>query len=134
MYHQNNIKKLHRAHKHQKAYTIQFDPYQCEKHGEGIFGNIQKMVNKQKHLLNPVISAAKGTAHQGLNKLSKFGHEKIDTIPEFEGNGMVGDVLGGLSTRAKYLGLGVKHRKKRTKHGKGLLGAITKSGAKNSSN
>ena len=70
------------------------------------------MVNKHKHLLNPIIRAVKGTAHQGLNKLFKFRHEIFYTIPEFEGNGMVGDVLGGLSTGAKYLGLGVKHRKK----------------------
>jgi len=123
-------KKLHRAHKHQKAYTIQFDPYQCEQHGEGIFGNIKKAINKHKHLLNPIIRAVKGTAHQGLNKLSKFGHEKIDTIPEFEGNGIVGDVLGGLSTGANYLGFGVKHKKKRTKRGKGFLTDIAKAGAK----
>ena len=51
--------KLHKAHAQLKAYTIHFDPHQCEQHGAGVFGNIAKhlrnVVHKHKHLINPII-------------------------------------------------------------------------------
>jgi hypothetical protein len=130
MYQKNNIKKLHKAHTQVKAYTITFDPYQRGKHGEGLFGNIAKhikdLVNKHKTLLNPVIRAVKGSAHQGVHKLSKYAHSKIDNIRELEGEGLFGDVLSMINptvgTNAKSIGLGVKHPK--TKKGKGFLGDV----------
>ncbi len=37
---QEQSKRLNSAHKKGKAYTILFDPYQIEKHGRGVYGNI----------------------------------------------------------------------------------------------
>ena len=128
------LRNLHKAHNKGKASTIIFDPYQQGQHASGLFGNIarktQELFNKHKHLLNPVIRSVKGTAHQGLNKLSKFGHEKIDTIPEFEGEGIASDILKGLSVGANFLGLGIKKKGGSCKKGKGFLGDIAKTAAK----
>ena len=135
------LRKLHKAHNKNKASTIIFDPYQQGQHASGLFGNIarktKELFNKHKHLLNPVIRSVKGSAHQGLHKLSKFGHEKIDTIPEFEGQGegIASDILKGLSVGANMLGFGVKKRRTckkggSCKKGKGFLGDLAKAGAK----
>jgi hypothetical protein len=115
----HQLKKLHSAHKKGKASTITFDPYQQSKHGEGIFGDIAKHIrniaHKHKNLINPVIRAVKGSAHQGIHKLSKYAHSKIDNVPELEGEGILGDILGMVNPTiggvAKTLGLGLGHSK-----------------------
>ncbi len=50
---------MNSAHKKGKAYTILFDPYQIEKHGAGIYGNIS---TKSKKL-------GKGVVSEFLNRL-----------------------------------------------------------------
>ena len=83
----HQLKKLHTAHKKGKASTITFDPYQRDKHGEGIFGDIARHIkgvaHKHRHLLNPIIHSVKGAAHQGVHHLSKYAHNKIDSIKGF---------------------------------------------------
>ena len=124
----HQLRKLNTAHKHGKASTITFDPYQQSQHAGGFFGDIarkaKELVKKHKHLLNPVIRSIKGSAHQGLNKSSKHIHENIEHIPGFEGGsvhhnkrrgrpskvcgeGIGADVLGGLSKLAGFAGLGI---------------------------
>ena len=139
----HQLKKLHSAHKKGKASTITFDPYQRDKHGEGIFGDIAKhlrgVAQKHKHLVNPIIRSVKGVAHQGVHKLSKYAHDKIDNIKEFEGHGLgreFGDMALSKTTGLYHpiynsngympgTGRGIKRH---TKKGKGLLGAALNGG------
>ena len=56
---QEQLKKLNSAHKKGKAYTILFDPFQIEKHGAGIYGNIStKSKAKGKGVVSDVLHTA----------------------------------------------------------------------------
>lgn len=141
-------KKLNSAHKKGKAYTVLFDPYQIEKHGTGVFGDIARGAKAfiKKHnlqnIVNPIIHGAKTAGHRGISKLSKIAHSSLDKITPIEGEGVIGDILGMINPTmggiAKTVGLGVarKHsstptRTRRPKRqGKGLLGDLVKSGVK----
>lgn len=122
------LKKLHFLHKKGSRYTIIFDPHQAEQHASGLMGDIAKGVkaafHKHKHLLNPVIRTAKGYAHKGLSRATKYAHEKIDSFPEFQqGHGMMDDVATTLAFNS-YLnhrgkGRGMKHIK-----GEGVFGGV----------
>ena len=139
------LKRLHKAHAIGKAFTLTMDPFQAKQHGEGIFGDIvskiKQLANKHKHIINPVISGLKKSAHHGISHLSKTAHETIENkLKTFggegihkkrgrpkKGKGIVGDVLKGL---IGFTGLGVKPHKKRGPKGKGLVGDLVKAGAK----
>lgn len=143
-------KKLNSAHKKGKAYTVLFDPYQIEKHGTGVFGDIARGAKAfiKKHnlqnIVNPIIHGAKTAGHRGISKLSKIAHSSLDKITPIEGEGVIGDILGMINPTmggiAKTVGLGVarKHsststrtRTRRPKRqGKGILGDLVKSGVK----
>ena len=112
------MKKLHASHKKGSRYTVIFDPHQAEQHASGLMGDIAKGVkaafHKHKHLLNPVIRAAKGYAHKGVSRASKFAHEKIEEFPEFQrghgmrkhirGEGVAGAVLNGAAGLSNLIG------------------------------
>ena len=104
------LKKLHAAHKHGKASTISFDPYQMEAHGSGLFGDIARKAKAfvQKHhlqdIVNPVIAKAKRFGHHAVNHASHFAHSQLNRLQPIEGHG-------------------IKHHKHHH-HGKGLFGGI----------
>ena len=112
------MKKLHASHRKGSAYTVIFDPHQAQQHASGLMGDIAKGVkaafHKHKHLLNPVIRAAKGYAHRGVAKASKYAHEKIEDFPEFQqghgikkhykGKGVFGGVFNGAAGLSNLIG------------------------------
>ena len=136
------IKKFTSASRKGKAVTVTFDPHQAEQHASGLMGDIAKGVkaafHRHKHLLNPVIKAAKGYAHKGVARATKYAHEKIDSFPEFQqGHGIMGDLV---SSGANHLGEAAFHTAFNTSHpymnmrkgkgikkhhkGKGLFGGV----------
>jgi len=126
----HQLKKLHTAHKHGKASTISFDPYQMEAHGSGLFGDIARKAKAfvQKHhlqdIVNPVIAKAKRFGHHAVNHASHFAHSQINRLQPIEGHGLLGDAATNLAFNT-YLnhrpkGMGIKHHH----HGKGLFGGI----------
>jgi len=107
----HQLNKLHSAHKRNKAYTVQFDPYQMEAHGSGFFGDIatkaKQFIQKHhlQHVVNPLISGVKnaghrtvervsGMAHRGINRASHLAHSHLNHIQPIEGHGMLGDMAG----------------------------------------
>jgi len=101
----HQINKLHSAHKKNKAYTVQFDPYQMQAHGSGIFGDIATKTKQfiQKHhlqnVVNPLISGVKnaghrtvervsGMAHRGINRASHLAHSHLNHLKPIEGHGL----------------------------------------------
>ena len=128
------LKKLHAAHKHGKASTISFDPYQMEAHGSGLFGDIARKAKAfvQKHhlqdIVNPVIAKAKRFGHHAVNHASHFAHSQLNRLQPIEGHGLLEDAATSLAFNA-YLnhrpkGMGIKHHHKHHHHGKGLFGGI----------
>ena len=138
------IKKLAQAHKRGAAYTIQMHPEQAEKHGAGIFGDIKKFalstVRKNRDLINPIIGRARSYAKSGIQKLADKANSQVDKfIPEIEGEGILGDIISGISKVANMTGLGMKKRGRpkkiltevvnnqvRVRKGKGVLSNIIK--------
>ena len=144
------IKKFTSASRKGKAVTVTFDPHQAEQHASGLMGDIAKGVkaafHKHKHLLNPVIRAAKGYAHRGVAKATKYAHEKIDSFPEFQqghglidddarkilkdfkGQGLLGDLAIGTLTDGPMSVLPPRRRRgygiKKHHKGKGLFGGV----------
>ena len=127
------MKKLHASHRKGSAYTVIFDPHQAEQHASGLMGDIAKGVkaafHKHKHLLNPVIKAAKGYAHRGVAKATKYAHEKIDSFPEFQqGHGLLGDLAIGTLTDGPMSVLPPRRRRgygiKKHHKGKGIFGGV----------
>lgn len=155
----SQIKKFSSASRKGKAVTVTFDPHQAEQHASGLMGDIAKGVkaafHKHKHLLNPVIRVAKGYAHRGVAKASKYAHERIEDFPEFQGHGIkkgkgvfggvfngaaglsnliggpgsdeASKVLSGIGGVANAFGLGLKHHHKKHHH-KRRGGALYPSG------
>ena len=146
----HQLKKLHSAHKHGKASTLSFDPYQMEAHGSGIFGDIARKAKAfvQKHhlqdIVNPVIAKAKRMGHHAVNHASHYAHSQLNKLQPIEGHGLLGDFADSLAFNA-YLnhnaGKGIKHTHKHHRHhnhhhhhhGEGILGGIL-SGAAGLSN
>ena len=98
---QEQLKKLNSAHKKGKAYTILFDPYQIEKHGAGIYGNIS---TKSK-------CCGKGVVSDALQLASNIS-EKV-----------------GLGVARKHTAAPKKRTIKKGKGFLGELGNIAKTGA-----
>ena len=94
------LKKLHKAAQKNAATTISFDPYQMEKHGAGILGDIAKKAKAfiQKHnlqnVVNPIINHARNMGHKGVSKLSSYAHSKVNELQPIAGGGPISDVLG----------------------------------------
>lgn len=146
---QEQLKKLNKAFKHGKAVQIMFDPYQQEQHGSGLFGDIANFVKKHslQKIVNPVIKGLKQASHSGVSRASNFLHSKIDKLKPIEGEGILSDILGAVSTGSKLFGLGVAKKKidykpktvkpktvkpkvvkpRGVKRGKGFLGNLVKS-------
>ena len=129
----SQIKKFSSASRKGKAVTVTFDPHQAEQHASGLMGDIAKGVkaafHRHKHLLNPVIKAAKGYAHRGVAKATKYAHEKIDSFPEFQqGHGLLGDLAIGTLTDGPMSVLPPRRRRgygiKKHHKGKGLFGSV----------
>jgi len=126
------IKKLAQAHKRGAAYTIQMHPEQAEKHGAGIFGDIKKFalstVRKNRDLINPIIGRARSYPKSGIQKLADKANSQVDKYtPEIEGEGIIGDIISGISKVASMSGLGAKKKRGRPKKvGKGILSSIAK--------
>ena len=136
------LKKLNKAFKNGKAVTIVFDPYQQEQHGSGLFGDIANFVKKHslQKIVNPVIKGFKSASHSGVSRASNFLHSKIDKLKTVDGEGILSDILGAVSTGSKLFGLGVAKHKienkvkkpakkptlKRVKRGKGFLTDLVK--------
>ena len=135
---ESQIKKIETAHKKGMASVIQLDPHQSSQHGQGIFGDIGKFFKSKAYHLNPLIKAGKTVAHSAVKSASKYAHNKIDDVKEYErpsGEGIASDVLSGLAGLTSMLGGKVKPRvyKQRIakkKAGKGFLGALAKAGVK----
>ena len=114
----SQIKKFSSASRKGKSVTVTFDPHQAEQHASGLMGDIAKGVkaafHRHKHLLNPVIRVAKGYAHRGVAKASKYAHEKIEDFPEFQqghgikkhykGKGVFGGVFNGAAGLSNLIG------------------------------
>ena len=115
------IKKLHSAHKHGKATTIVFDPYQIEHHGTGFFGDIatkaKQFIQKHhlQHIVNPVIHGVKSAGHRTVGRLTHAGHHAVnrlshhakshlDRLQPIEGSGIFGGVLNGAAGLANLIG------------------------------
>jgi hypothetical protein len=126
------IKKLAQAHKRGAAYTIQMHPEQAEKHGAGIFGDIKKFalstVRKNRDLINPIIGRARSYAKSGIQKLADKANSQVDKYtPEIEGEGIIGDIISGISKVASMSGLGAKKKRGRPKKvGKGIMSSLVK--------
>jgi len=93
------LKKLHKAAQKNAATTISFDPYQMEKHGAGIFGDIAKKAKAfiQKHhlqnVINPIINHARNMGHKGVSKISGYAHSKVNELQPIDGGGPISDAL-----------------------------------------
>ena len=89
---QEQLKKLNSAHKKGKAYTILFDPYQIEKHGAGIYGNIS---TKSKCCGKGVVSDALQLASNISEKVGLGVARKHTTAPRKrtikKGKGFLGE-------------------------------------------
>ena len=133
----DQYKKLHAAHKKGKSHTLTMDPHQAKSHGEGLMGDLFKGLKRglktgvnfvKKHklqgIVNPLINLGKKGLHTGLNlahaetgvaapflhPLTKYGHSKIDTIPEIgEGFGM--DLLKQLAPHVLDFGVNLAKQK-----------------------
>jgi hypothetical protein len=117
------LQKLHSAHKKGCKCMIKFDKHQIDTHGAGFFGDMKNKVTGfiKKHnlegLVNPIVAAAKKSAHHGINKLSDYAHKKVAGgaihckrgCPA-KGAGVIGDIAGLISKGANLFGVGV-HRK-----------------------
>ena len=109
------LKKLHSAHKHGKASTIQFDPYQTEAHGSGMLGDIAQKAKAfvQKHhlqdIVNPVIAKAKRLGHHAVNRASHFAHNQLNRLQPIEGHGIMSDVADHLGEAAFHTALNIPH-------------------------
>jgi len=110
---QEQLKKVNKAFLHGKAVQITFDPHQALQHGAGIFGDIANFVKKHslQKLVNPVIKGVKQASHSGVSRASNFLHSKIDKLKPIEGEGILSDILGAVSTGSKLFGLGVARKK-----------------------
>jgi hypothetical protein len=153
---QEQLKKLNSAHKKGKAYTILFDPYQVEKHGAGIYGNIS---TKSKCCGKGVVSDVFHTAGDVSKAVGLGVARKHTAAPKKrgikKGKGFLGDLGNiaktgalsvaqqGIDTGANYLnnkinGMGaVSHRrivgrrsvnKKKSHGGSGCGGALYPAG------
>jgi hypothetical protein len=115
------IKKLHSAHKHGKASTIVFDPYQIEHHGTGFFGDISTKAKQfiQKHhlqnIVNPVIHGVRNAGHRTVGRLTHAGHHAVnrlshhakshlDKLQPIEGSGIFGGILNGAAGLSNLIG------------------------------
>ena len=111
----HQLKKLHAAHKHGKASTIQFDPYQMEAHGSGMFGDIARKAKAfvQRHhlqdIVNPVIAKAKRLGHHAVNRASHFAHNQLNRLQPIEGHGIMSDVADHLGEAAFHTALNIPH-------------------------
>jgi hypothetical protein len=94
---QEQLKKLNSAHKKGKAYTILFDPYQIEKHGAGIYGDI---ATKSKCCGKGVVSDTLQLASNVTEKVGLGVARKHITAPKKryirKGKGFLGD-LGNIA-------------------------------------
>ena len=138
------IKKLKSATRRGAAYTIILDAEQKTKHGSGLWGDIsskvKSLVRQNRDLINPIIGRARSYAKSGIQKLADKANAKVDQFtPEIQGEGILGDILKGISTVAGMTGLGMKKRgrprkvltqvvdnKVRVRKGKGILSNIIK--------
>jgi hypothetical protein len=97
---QEQLKKLNSAHKKGKAYTILFDPFQIEKHGAGIYGNIS---TKSKVKGKGVVSDVLHTAGNVSKSVGLGVARKHTTTPKKrsvrKGKGFFGD-LGNIAKNA----------------------------------
>jgi hypothetical protein len=107
-------------------------PEQAEKHGAGIFGDIKKFalstVRKNRDLINPIIGRARSYAKSGIQKLADKANAQVDKFtPEIEGEGIIGDIISGISKVASMSGLGAKKKRGRPKKvGKGIMSSLVK--------
>ena len=127
---QEQLKKLNSAHKKGKAYTILFDPYQVEKHGEGIYGNISTkskccgkgVVSDVLHTAGNVSKAVGlGVARKHTPAAKKRGIKKgkgfLGELGNIAKTGALSVAQQGIDTGASYLnnkitGMGaVAHRR-----------------------
>jgi gas vesicle protein len=140
------IKKLKAATRRGAAYTLILDAEQKTKHGSGLWGDIsskvKSLVRQNRDLINPIIGRARSYAKSGIQKLADKANAKVDQYtPEIQGEGIIGDILKGISTVAGMTGLGMKKRGRprkiltevvtipkqvRVRKGKGILGNIIK--------
>lgn len=142
------IKKLKAATRRGAAYTLILDAEQKTKHGSGLWGDIsskvKSLVRQNRDLINPIIGRARSYAKSGIQKLADKANAKVDQFtPEIQGEGIIGDILKGISTVAGMTGLGMKKRGRprkiltevvtipkqkqvRVRKGKGILGNIIK--------
>jgi hypothetical protein len=73
---------LHKAAQKNAAATVSFDPYQREKYGAGILGDVAKKVKAfiQKHhlqkVINPMINHARNMGHKGDSKFQAVHIQK----------------------------------------------------------
>ena len=92
---QEQLKKLNSAHKKGKAYTILFDPYQIEKHGSGVYGNISTKRGKG------VVSDVLHTAGDVSKAVGLGVARKHTTTPKKRSNRKGKGFLGDLGNIAK---------------------------------
>jgi len=136
---ESQIKKIETAHKKGMSSVVQLDPHQSSQHGSGVFGDIGKFFKSKAYHINPLIKAGKTVAHSAVKSASRYAHNKIDDVKEYErpeGAGIASDVLSGLAGLTSMLGGKVvkprvlKQRVAKKRAGKGFLGALAKAGAK----
>jgi hypothetical protein len=114
------IKKLESAAKKGAAYTL--------------------TLKANRDLINPIIGRARSYANSGIQKLADKANSQVDKYtPEIEGEGILGDIISGISKVANMTGLGMKKRGRpkkiltevvnnqvRVRKGKGVLSNIIK--------
>jgi hypothetical protein len=104
---EDQIKKLHRAHKKGSAVTIELDPYQCDQlHGSGFFDSMKKAFSHPitKQISQAVRPIATNMARGALGSMGPMGQAL--------GNATI-DLLDSEAQKAGY---GVKGRKKHYVH------------------
>ena len=95
---QEQLKKLNSAHKKGKAYTILFDPYQVEKHGAGIYGNISIKSKSGKGVVSDALQLASNVSEKvglGVARKHTAAKPKIRKTKK-SGKGFLGD-LGNIA-------------------------------------
>ena len=95
---QEQLKKLNSAHKKGKAYTILFDPYQVEKHGAGIYGNISTKSKSGKGVVSDALQLASNVSEKvglGVARKHTAAKPKIRKTKK-SGKGFLGD-LGNIA-------------------------------------
>ena len=136
---EDQIKKLHRAHKKGSAVTIELDPYQCDQlHGSGFFDSMKKAFSHPitKQISQAVRPIATNMARGALGSMGPMGQAL--------GNATI-DLLDSEAQKAGY---GVKGRKKHyvhhdvrmvepvevghhLKHGEGFFDSLKKAASSN---